>query len=250
MQSLDAEATKALLQAVPQAYNTRINDVLVAALALAFRQWTGASTLLLEMEGHGREALFEDVDLSRTLGWFTSLYPVLIDLGDLVDSGASLKSVKEQLRAIPDQGVGFGLLRYLGRPEQRGALGALPRGEILFNYLGQFDQILDTRSVFTGAREQRGAEVSPRNRLRHSLSINAQIAGERLSLAWTYSTSCHRSESIAAFADSYLDHLNALISHCLSAGAGGETPSAFPETDFSQDELDEFMADFGDVGRN
>ena len=126
--SLPREETRLLLHEVPKAYRTQINDVLLTALAQAFTSWTGQQALLIDMEGHGREPVFDDVDLSRTVGWFTSVYPVLIDLGGTKGVGEALRSVKEQLRRIPARGLGYGVLRYLCDDSDIAAqLRALPR---------------------------------------------------------------------------------------------------------------------------
>jgi NRPS condensation-like uncharacterized protein len=111
--SLSEEQTRALLQDVPSAYNTQINDVLLTALVQSFAQWTGERSLLIDLEGHGREDLFEDVDMLRTVGWFTSLFPVRLQLEEIDHPGEALKLVKEQLRRIPNRGIGYGVLRYL-----------------------------------------------------------------------------------------------------------------------------------------
>ncbi|HEY2464990.1 MAG TPA: condensation domain-containing protein, partial [Steroidobacteraceae bacterium] len=111
--SLSVAETQALLDEVPRAYHTQIQEVLLTALLQAFAGWTGRSALLIALEGHGREELFDQADLSRTVGWFTSLFPVLLDLGTSTDCGNALKTVKEQLRAVPRRGIGYGVLRYL-----------------------------------------------------------------------------------------------------------------------------------------
>src|SRR5262249_22100624 len=132
--ALDAERTRALLQDVPACYRTQVNDVLLAALARVLCGWSGAPRILGDLEGHGREEIFDGVDLSRTVGWFTTIYPV-----DLAapgpDWGAALKSVKEHLRSVPGRGLGYGALRYLRRPADLD--GPVP--QVGFNYLGQFD---------------------------------------------------------------------------------------------------------------
>src|SRR6185295_7490033 len=119
--SLDAEETRALLQEVPEAYRTQINDVLLTALAKAVNKWTGRQQVLVQMEGHGREELWDDIDLSRTAGWFTSLFPVLIEVNATSDIGSLLKSVKEQLRRVPNRGLAYGVLRYLSNKLNAGS---------------------------------------------------------------------------------------------------------------------------------
>src|SRR6185369_504086 len=115
--SLSTEETQALLKEVPGIYHTQIDDVLLAAVAEGLAGWTGETACLIEMEDHGREEIIDGVDLSRTVGWFTSIYPVLLELSE-TDAGATLKSIKEQLRAIPQRGIGYGLLRYMSRDKE------------------------------------------------------------------------------------------------------------------------------------
>src|SRR5437588_198601 len=111
--ALSAQETQALLQQVPKRYHTQAHDALLTALVLAYSRWTGERSLLIDLEGHGREDIAEGVDLSRTVGWFTAIAPVILDLSDTGGPGESLKAVKEQLRAMPHGGIGYGLLRYL-----------------------------------------------------------------------------------------------------------------------------------------
>ena len=139
--SSSAEETADLLQTLPSVYHSRIDEALLSALARALVGWTGSPRLRVDLEGHGREPLagdtgdVEDLDVSRTVGWFTSLYPVVLEGGD-ADPGGALVSAKERLRAVPGRGIGYGLLRYGGRPS---SWRRRPRSEILFNYLGQAD---------------------------------------------------------------------------------------------------------------
>ncbi|MEO7329884.1 MAG: amino acid adenylation domain-containing protein, partial [Minicystis sp.] len=155
--SLDTEETEALLRKVPEAYRTQINDVLLTAYTQAMESFTGSSIALVDLEGHGREALFGDIDLTRTVGWFTALYPVVIALEPQLSTGAILRSVKEQIRAIPGRGLGHGLLRWMRGDDPRAAeLAAMPAAEVSFNYLGQVDQALPEASPLRGARESTG----------------------------------------------------------------------------------------------
>jgi len=240
--SLTGEETRALLQEVPNTYRTQINDVLMTALARSFSQWTGERTLLVDMEGHGREAIFDEVDLSRTVGWFTTIFPVLLNLAKAPGPGEALKSVKEQIRAIPGRGIGYGLLRYLsGDGEVAAQLRQLPQAEASFNYLGQFDQVLPESSPFGPAPESVGPVHSPRAERRYLLEVNAFISGGRLQLEWAYNEQIHRRETIARLAEEYTSALRTLIAHCLSpeaAQAGGYTPSDFPLARLEQSKLD------------
>ena len=156
--SLDEAETETLLQRVPAAYRTQINDVLLTALALALRAWTGREAHRVDMEGHGREEWIGPVDLSRTVGWFTTLYPVALDLEGAQDEGSALKIVKEGLRDVPDRGLSYGILRYAADDPAVGRqLAAAPPAELLFNYLGQFDQVVAGSELFRFADEPTGA---------------------------------------------------------------------------------------------
>lgn len=240
---LKPDETHDLLREVPQAYNTQINDVLLTALVQAFSEWTGSRTLLTDLEGHGREAIFEDVDISRTVGWFTTLFPVLLDLRCISEPGEALKTVKETLRCIPNQGIGYGLLRYLsGEPEATEKFHAPPQAEVSFNYLGQFDQVLQESFPLVPSTESTGPMRSPRGARRYVLDVTGGIADGRLRLAWTYSGNLHRRETIEALAERFMKALRALIAHCLSPDAGGYTPSDFPNVKLSQAKLDKVLA--------
>ncbi|MCX7108599.1 MAG: condensation domain-containing protein [Proteobacteria bacterium] len=176
-----AEETAALLREVPAAYNTRINDVLLTALALALATWTGNPRQLVALEGHGRVPLFEDIDLSRTVVWFTAVHPVLLALPAHTDDlGVALKAIKEQLRLAPDEGIGYGLLTEL--------VGhTLPQAGILFNYLGQFDQGVDIGS-FRMANEATGSDISLIGQRDYLIDINGAVSQGQLRLTWSYSS--------------------------------------------------------------
>jgi amino acid adenylation domain-containing protein/non-ribosomal peptide synthase protein (TIGR01720 family) len=241
--SLSESETRSLLQEVPEIYHTQSNDLLLAALVQAFAEWTGRDALVLALEGHGREEIAEDVDLSRTVGWFTSLFPLRLDLENEASPGDSLKSIKEQLRRIPRHGIGYGMLRYLHEnarehEQQLARLRAQPLPEVSFNYLGQFDQVLPQSAPFELAQESVGPLSAPLGTRRHLLEISGSVIGNRLHINWTYSENVHRSNTIERLARGFLEELRALISHCQSREAGGYTPSDFPLVDLGQDQLD------------
>ncbi|WGV25115.1 non-ribosomal peptide synthetase [Halotia branconii] len=240
---LSVEQTRALLQDVPSAYNTQINDVLLTALAQTFTRWTNSPALLIDLEGHGREDLFEDVDLSRTVGWFTSIFPVLLKLEAQDDLKEVLKSVKEQLRRIPNKGIGYGILRYLSINECRHQLQALPKAQVSFNYLGQYDQTQLATLGWKYAQESSGSIHSPQGQRSHLITVDGLVIEGRLKLEWYYSEKFHRRETIEHLVHEYIAALEAIIAHCLSPEAGGYTPSDFPDVEFSQEALDELLAE-------
>ncbi|MET0397982.1 MAG: amino acid adenylation domain-containing protein [Longimicrobiaceae bacterium] len=240
--ALDEATTRALLQDVPAAYRTRIDDVLLAALARVLGGWTGSAAVLVELEGHGREPIFEDVDLSRTTGWFTSIYPVRLALPAGDDPGALLKSVKEQLRAVPRRGVGFGILRWLGSDAARSRLAALPQPEVSFNYLGRFDAAFAEDAFFRRVRGDVGPTHAPEGARSHLVEVNALVTGGRLEVGWTYAEGVHSRATLERIAAAYLDALRALVAHCTSEGAGGCTPSDFPLAALDQAGVDRLTA--------
>jgi amino acid adenylation domain-containing protein/non-ribosomal peptide synthase protein (TIGR01720 family) len=246
--TLNAEETSALLLYVPGVYHTQINDVLLTALVEAYRRWSGDEVLLLELEGHGREEIFAGVDLSRTVGWLTSAFPVLLKTDASFEPGAALKSIKEQLRRIPGHGIGYGALRYLNeRPEIAAKLSALPAPQMSFNYLGQLDHIKGDASLFDFARESSGPSRHESNQRAHLLEVNASVRDHRLRLDWTSSEEAHASRTIETLAQDYMDALRTIIRHCLSPEAGGYTPSDFPLARLDQRRLDELLKSSGPV---
>ena len=241
--ALSVEETQALLQDIPKAYHTQINDVLLTALILALSQWTGGDSFLIEIEGHGREAIFEDVDLSRTTGWFTTIFPVHLELGRAANPGDALRSIKEQLHRVPRRGIGYGLLRYLSENTGlRDALQALPQAEVAFNYLGQFDQSQSESSHWKRLAELTGPNLSPRGHRPNLLEIDGSVNEKRLELVWTYSENVHRRSTIETLAEQFTKALRELIAHCGLPDAGGYTPSDFSKARLSQKELDKLIS--------
>ncbi|HEX6184262.1 MAG TPA: amino acid adenylation domain-containing protein [Pyrinomonadaceae bacterium] len=240
--SLDAEQTRALLQDAQGAYNTEINDILLAALARAFAAWTGERALLVDLEGHGREEVLPGTDFSRTVGCFTTRFPVLLDPGVTSHLGEGLKEVKEQLRRVPQRGMDYGVLRYLSDDEElAAALARTPQPEVSFNYLGQLDQLMPGRGPFAPARESSGPVRSERALRRHSIEVGCWVADGRLETVWRFGASLHRRDTVEALARGYVRALGEIVEHCLSPGAGGYSASDFEDFGWSREDLDDIL---------
>ena len=214
--TLSQEDTQALLKEVSGTYETQINEVLLTALVQAVEPWIASRSLCINLEGHGREEIFDDVDLSRTLGWFSTIFPVFLDLKKTTDIQTALEYVKTQLRSIPNHGIGYGLLRYLS--EEQGAFlrERMPNPEIRFNYLGQSDQVFDDSALFSPAKEFTGAKRSLLSHRNYLLDINGIVAGGQLGISWTYSKEIHKRVTVEAIANRYMEKLKEIITYCQS----------------------------------
>jgi amino acid adenylation domain-containing protein/non-ribosomal peptide synthase protein (TIGR01720 family) len=236
---LDRTETQSLLKEIPAVYRTQIEDILLTALVKTFVLWTGKRSLLVNLESYGREEIFDNINLSRTVGLFSSIFPVHLELEENLQLGEALKAIKEQLRAIPNKGIGYGLLRYLHKDDRvTKSLSLLPAAEIVFNYLGQFDRTLSESDRWKLTTESTGKQSSPKNRRTHLLSFNSFVINGQLQLNCTYSDQIYHRTTIESLTQKFLEVLRSLISHCQSEDAGGVTPSDFNSIELSQDELD------------
>ncbi|MFT3774240.1 MAG: amino acid adenylation domain-containing protein [Minicystis sp.] len=239
---LSADETSSLLREVPEAYGTQINDVLLAALAEAVSGWTGSPDVLVDLEGHGREEIFDGVDVTRTIGWFTALFPVALRHDASAGPGERLKSIKEQIRSIPGRGLGHGLLRYLGPDSTARKLAAMPAAELVFNYHGQVNQVLPEGSPLRLAAESSGPAQSPNALRPHLIEVIGRVTAGRLTVRWTYSENRHREGTVAALAERFTTSLRALVQHAAARDAGGYTPSDFRRVRLSQPAIDMLAA--------
>ncbi|WP_435539578.1 amino acid adenylation domain-containing protein, partial [Azospirillum sp. ST 5-10] len=231
--AFDADFTDRLLHEAPAAYRTRIDELLLTALARALCRRSGRPDTLVELERHGREDGEGAFDLGRTVGWFTATHP--LRLTPRAGLGESLRAVKEQLRAVPGGGLGFGLLRDIaGDPR----IAALPVPRVTFNYLGRFDGSFAADAPFERAGEDAGPSVDGQAPLPNWLSVDGGVAEGRLRLAWTYSRALFDDATIAGLAASFRTELSALVAHCLEPTAGGLTPSDVPLAGLDQAALD------------
>jgi amino acid adenylation domain-containing protein/non-ribosomal peptide synthase protein (TIGR01720 family) len=237
--SLDERLTDALLHSAHEAYRTRPQELLLAALADALARWTGRPATLVDVEGHGRggeSASFDDLDVSRTVGWFTAIHPVALIAASDAAPGERIAAVKEFLRAVPHEGLHYGVLRHLAVGAAAEALSALPPAEVSFNYLGQLDRTVPADAPLIPVETLPSHQSSPRNRRPHMLEILARVQHSRLTLDVVYDTLAHDGVTIERLADDYLAELSRLIEHCLDPRAGGFTASDFPLAALDADE--------------
>ncbi len=244
--ALDPEETRCLVEEVPRVLLAGVEEVLLAALAEAVGRWIGERRLRVDVEGHGREDVFEDFDLSRTVGWFTSLYPVVLDLEGCPGPGEAVVRVREALRRVPGKGIGFGLLRHLGPAADRLPAGA--GSPIRFNYLGRLDWALAEGSTFTLARESPGPIRHPAGRRTHPLAVDARILGGRLQATWSFSRALHRRETVERVAEEFAEALRRIAGHARVGEEVSFTPGDFPGARLDQEELDLLLGQLGGDG--
>jgi amino acid adenylation domain-containing protein/non-ribosomal peptide synthase protein (TIGR01720 family) len=242
--SLSPEETHALLHEVPAKHRVQVHEVLLASVARAVVGWTGSTTLLVDVEGHGREAFQEDIDLSRTVGWFTTLVPVLLDLEGARDAASVVKSVKEQLRRMPDRGFPFGLSRYLRDDDTAERLRRLPRAEVSFLYVGRPEGPGHGGAPF-GAFHSPGPQRSPRAHRPYVLEVQAGVASGRLDLSLVYSESLHDRSTMEELAGAVLAAVREALIRLGSDSTAVRTPSDFPAARLGQRDLDHLLSTAG-----
>lgn len=247
--ALSEKETQALLQEVLAVYRINTQEVLLTALVQAFTQWTGINCLLFDTEEDGREAstIIDNVDISRTVGWLTTLYPVLLDLEGAENLGDALKAVKEQFRCIANRSIDYGVLRYLSEDTTlTQKMRSLPQAEVFFLYLGQFGKSFDQSSMLRPTEESTGLLYSPQGTQPYLLSVIAWVNEEgQLRLEFGYSTNLHRRETIEKLSDSFIEALKSLITHCRSLETVEYTPSDFSAANINQENLNNLLAQIG-----
>jgi non-ribosomal peptide synthase protein (TIGR01720 family) len=266
--TLPAALTGALLTRVPAAFYGGINDVLLTGLAVAVTDWCRAHgrgtgqrsnhAVLLDLEGHGREDIVADADLSRTVGWFTSLFPLRLDAGalDLDEAmvggpalGRAVKTIKEQLRALPDNGLSYGLLRYLN-PQTAAELSGFAAPQLGFNYLGRFAA---SAAADWGAADEpvRLGGGDPAMPLEHALEVNAHTLddteGAKLTATWTWAPALVNEDAVRDLAQRWFRALEALVRHASVPGAGGRSPSDLPLVALSQGEIEQIESRYPQI---
>ncbi|MHB8896939.1 MAG: condensation domain-containing protein, partial [Candidatus Geothermincolia bacterium] len=242
---LSEEQTATLMTSAPGAYHAAARDLLIAALLLAWHRVFGRGDLLLNLEGHGRESIDDTLDVTPTSGWFTSLYPVFLEVPPAKAYGEDdslysslIKSVKENLRAVPDGGLGYGALRYLSNDPRARLLAQSEQAQVAFNYLGRAD--FEPRGPLAGTveRDGMGRLISPGNPAPHPVEVNAFVDGGRLEVEFSVSPRHLTEKTAGLLATEFRASLLELTGHCLKPGSGGYTPSDFPLARLSPSQVD------------
>jgi amino acid adenylation domain-containing protein/non-ribosomal peptide synthase protein (TIGR01720 family) len=239
--SLTKEETKKLLSKIHHAYNTEINDILLIALGLTLRDWIGADQVGFTLEGHGREEVLDQLSVHRTVGWFTSCYPVVLDFSNPTSEeflSYGIKKVKETLRRIPNRGIGFGILGYLGQDKKLSENLATFRPEVVFNYLGQFDRSSEKNNLFQISSSDIGRMVSPQMERTYALEMNGLVIKEEFILRISYSSREYNRETISTLAHNLKHRLKNVISYCYHKIETEKTPSDFGNKTLSFQELE------------
>jgi amino acid adenylation domain-containing protein/non-ribosomal peptide synthase protein (TIGR01720 family) len=230
--SLSEEETNLLLTRVNQAFATDINDILLTAFGIAVKAVFENDRLAVFMEGHGREEIIEDIDISRTIGWFTSLFPVLLDISYENDTARQIKAIKETLHRVPNRGIGFGILKYLTAGHLKDSAGFQLKPQVIFNYLGQFAADLE-RMSFAIAAEPAGALKGTKGRREYDLEVTGIITGKQLVMTINYNKAQYKSRRIRSLWDRYLLELQRIISYCSVQKGGSLTPCDLTYKDLS-----------------
>ena len=246
--TLDLEETHQLPEQSPQSGNASLHELLLASVVQTLSRWSGETSLLLDLEGLGRDVFVDGIDVSRTVGWFTTMFPWHLRLETDLEPGKVLRSTAEQLRQVPNHGMNYGLLRYLNRnPQIAEQLRNVPQPKIGYLYLGRLGEAGSPASVFGRCQQSIGREHGPLNKRPHLLEIAVQVAGEQVEMSWVFSHNVHRRETVERLATESLKSLQQLLEYCPSGRAPDDTPADFSAKDLSQDDLDRIRRTFARI---
>ncbi|MEO1049766.1 MAG: amino acid adenylation domain-containing protein [Bacteroidota bacterium] len=221
--TLNQDFTNQLLTKANEAYNTEINDLLIASLIMSLRQFYDSERIAIALEGHGRQELFEHLNISRTVGWFTTIHPVVLNTEHIDDLSFYISEAKEALRQAPNQGIGYGMLRHLSDSEHTADIDFDKEPDVLFNYLGQFDTFKEN-GQYRIADEPTQFEISDNRILKQCLDVSGMINEGQLTLSISYSPNQFKVSTIQQLGASYKNNLQTLITHCIDQQRTQLTP--------------------------
>jgi amino acid adenylation domain-containing protein/non-ribosomal peptide synthase protein (TIGR01720 family) len=241
MVSLVEEETQVLLRGAPKAYGAQFHHLLLAALLEALAGWTADQSLRIDIEAHGREGFFEEIEVRRTIGWFTAIYPVVLELRPTSQKNL-IQSVRECLARVPGSGFGYGVLRYLSGGDVARKLDPAQPAEVLFNYLGRVDQALGENSILKSAGYGSGPAINPLNLMRHAIEINASVEDSRLIARWTFSRNLFSKTTIERVASLFLRALQGMADNSQQSQPAALNVPDVAEFGWTQRDLDEIAA--------
>jgi non-ribosomal peptide synthase protein (TIGR01720 family) len=208
--NLSEAETAALFTKVGTVFAAETQDILVICLAAAFKKARAVEHLLVALEGHGREEIIKDSDIGRTVGWFTAIYPVVVDVSGEKEWSARVQEITGMLRRVPHKGTGYGILKYLTAQELKKGIAFKLKPQVGFNYLGRFDTDMD-RMSFVMAGEPVGQTHSPRGIRKYDFTVTGIAAGRRLGLSIAYSKKQYKRETAAAILRYWREGLQAIL---------------------------------------
>jgi amino acid adenylation domain-containing protein/non-ribosomal peptide synthase protein (TIGR01720 family) len=228
--SLDSHRTGLLISKANEPYSTKPEELMIIALALSISDYFNTKQFIIELESHGRRDLIGEIDISRTIGWFTSIYPIAFKIND-DNLNDLIKSLKEQIRKTPNNGISYGILKYIHKK-----LSKNNKNYIRFNYLGDFDNLF-RNDLFQLSSIDTGKDSSLNNDLTCLLDINAMIINKELQIFMEYNNQ-HERINLNNFFEKYISNLCDLIKYCVNKDEKEFTPSDFDLINLSQKELD------------
>ncbi|TPG68247.1 amino acid adenylation domain-containing protein [Brevibacillus laterosporus] len=239
--SLSASDTQLLLKEVHRTYNTQIYDILLTGLGMSLRSWMQMDKILIDVEGHGRHEWSDQLDITRTVGWFTTMYPILLDMRHHADLSTQIKEIKEHVKRIPNQGIGYGLLKYLGTDINKQTLSGDSQSTLLFNYLGQMDTGIED-AVFQLSSIQPDRTISTANERTHNLIFTGMVQNGELTFWVEYDRNEFSRDTMQNLLETFLGQLQELIRHCTSKKTQEYTPSDFGDNNLSMSDLDDILS--------
>jgi non-ribosomal peptide synthase protein (TIGR01720 family) len=236
---LNKVETEKLLKQTSRAYHTEINDILLTALGMTIETWTGRDKILINLEGHGREEIISGVNINRTAGWFTTTYPVILEINKKEDIGYTIKSIKEGLRKIPFKGIGYGILKYLVTEENNGFINYKQNPEICFNYLGDFGSDIQNTGLFELSGYSVGNSLSADSKRIFKLYIDGIVTESKLHIVFSYNRNEYSRETIERLKKNYEKNLKEVITHCTAKEETKKTASDYGEIGLSIEDIEE-----------
>lgn len=232
---LSANDTNVLLREVNDAFRTEINDILLTALGISIHKWSGSNKVLVNLEGHGREDIISGVNLSRTVGWFTTEFPVILAMDYVDELSCQIKTIKEYLHVIPEHGMSYGILKYLSDENRKIKFNLKP--EISFNYLGQLDQTMDME-LFSMCSVPVGHSISRNSEMKYALEYDAAVVEGKFELSIKYNKKEYSKNTIVYLAEAYIGSVKEIIDYCAKKEVAEYTPTDFGSKDISLEEFE------------